>query len=131
MKPVQHQKRAYHFAKHVQGDIVQEAAPQTIDIVSIDHRGRIINVVHLVVRKVNIIVPVCDALLGDKHSIRYRMATGVAVMAVGVSIAKVFGHVANPLLAYSADAIGFGIHAIGMVPFIDHLVERVRHKTGL
>ncbi len=119
-------KPAYHFP--VAAPVV-EPEQQQVDIVSVDRDGKY-RVVHVVLRRINIARPLCDALLGEQHSARYRMGAGVVVMAIGVSIAKVFGHVTMPVVAYGADAIGFGIHALGMVPFIEHLMEQYRARKN-
>jgi hypothetical protein len=123
-------KRAYHFVKQVAEDqqVQQDRREQHLDVLEVDPRTGLIRVIHVVVRRVNFVIPLCDALLGEQHSVRYRMGAGVVVMALGVTLAKTVGHVANPLIAYSADAIGFGIHALGMVPFIDHLIEKFKHR---
>ncbi len=118
-------KRAYHFAKEVATQ--QE---QHLDVVQVDPRTGLIRVVHVVVRKANIAIPLCDLLLGEQHPVKYRMATGVFVMAAGVTIAKTLGHGPYMLVSFAADAVGYALHGLGLVPFVDHLVEKFKHKVS-
>ncbi len=120
-------KRAYHFAKQT-AQAVEAQRDQHMDVVQVDPKTGLIRVVHVVVRKANFAIPLCDALLGDQHPVKYRMATGVFVMAVGVTIAKTMGHGPYFLFSFIADAIGYGLHGVGLIPFVDHLVEKFKHK---
>lgn len=121
-------KRAYHFAKQT-AQAQEEGREQHVDVVQVDPKTGIIRVVHVVIRKANFAIPLCDALLGEKHPVKYRMATGVFVMAVGVTIAKTLGHGPYMLASFLADAVGYGLHGVGLIPFVDHLVEKFKHRV--
>lgn len=43
---------------------------------------RIVRVVRLVITKIDVTRPICDSLLGKKHSHMHRMLTGIGVMAL-------------------------------------------------
>ena len=72
----------------------------------------------------NVIRPICTHLLSENHTPHHRMLVGTAVMTAGVTVAKVFGHSDLMLIAYIGDAVGYGIHALGMTPFIEHLLHQ-------
>ena len=65
---------------------------------------------------------VCQHLIGDNHGPHHRMVAGVGVMAVGVAIAKVGGDVHAFGFHYLADMLGYLVHGIGCVPFVEYLV---------
>ncbi len=121
-------RRAYHFAKTT-AEAQGQQREEHIDVVEVDPRTGLVRVIHVVVRKANLAIPLCDLLLGEQHPVKYRMATGVFVMAVGVTIAKTMGHGPYILVSFLADAIGYGLHGIGLVPFVDHLVEKFKHHN--
>lgn len=77
----------------------------------------------IVVRKVNVITPVAKTLFGPKHKFQHRACIGVIVMAFGVTIAKTAGHMEPLALAVIGDMIGYGVHGLGLVPFLEKLIE--------
>lgn len=82
------------------------------------------NTIHCFVRKINPARPVCDALLGKKHTHIHRMMVGTVVMGTGVLIAKYTGHSEYEVIAYLGDAVGYGIHGLGLTPFLEFLMEK-------
>lgn len=73
--------------------------------------------------KVNFPKYACLHLIGEKHSKGHRMGVGVIVMITGVVIAKSLAGVTVLQINIVGDVIGYMIHAIGAIPFIDHIVE--------
>lgn len=71
----------------------------------------------------NIPKHVCGIAFGKNHSHFSRMAVGLVIGVCGVVIAKSVGHSHNELQAYAGDAIGYGLHGIGLTPYIDYLTE--------
>lgn len=65
----------------------------------------------------------CHATIGREHKTHHRMIAGVVVMAVGVSIAKASGQFESHWVHYVLDGLGYGIHGIGLAPFIESWVE--------
>lgn len=109
-------------------DTSEESAPQSVKVVTVNNTTGAIHVVHVVAARVNIARPICAVLLGENHPAKYRMATGVGVMIVGVAVAKVFGHMVEPI-GYAADLIGYAIHGLGLTPFIEHLAKRIKEAN--
>lgn len=61
----------------------------------------------------------CNHLLGEGHSHRHRMIVGILTMFIGVVVAKV----GSPTLILHCitETLGFGLHAIGAIPFIEYV----------
>lgn len=72
---------------------------------------------------VNLPKYVCHRLVGEDHPKSHRMIAGALVMAVGVIVAKTMAPIHFFQLHILGDIIGYGIHALGAVPFIDHIIE--------
>lgn len=68
---------------------------------------------------------ICSALLGRQHSYRSRMLMGVMVGLSGVVVAKYFGHSTSQYVGYVGDAVGYGLHGMGLTPIIEYLVNVV------
>lgn len=49
-------------------------------------------------------------------------------MVVGVAVAKLAGDVHFLLAHYALDIIGYGIHGLGAVPFIERVIELMREE---
>lgn len=71
----------------------------------------------------------CDHMLGEHHTSKHRMLTGSVVMFAGVMIAKATSHAAYEAIEVGGDLLGYLIHGIGAVPFVDHLIQTVRVTT--
>lgn len=84
------------------------------------------NKVHELIVRVNIIRPICALLLGKHHAHTHRMAVGLAVMSVGVMIAKCEHYFEAVVVKFILDGMGYGIHGIGLTPFIELLSERTQ-----
>jgi len=69
--------------------------------------------------RINVIRPVCNSMFGKEHSLRHRLITGATVAITGVLISKMLGHSENHVLEYAGDAIGYGLHGLGITPFIE------------
>lgn len=78
-----------------------------------------------VVRKLNVTHPVARHLFGREHHAGHRMIVGSIVMVVGVLIAKCAGGVHIFAFEVCIDLVGYGIHGLGLTPFIEHLLEKV------
>lgn len=63
---------------------------------------------------------ICHHLIGPKHTTAHRLIAGLGVMVVGVLVAHssaLFPHYA----AFALDTVGFSIHGLGLVPYIQAL----------
>lgn len=79
-----------------------------------------------IIAKVNVSKTVCDHLLGENHSQGHRMITGVVIGFIGVGISKIPTSI--HLFHYIFDLVGFGVHGIGAVPFIEKIMANSKQK---
>lgn len=88
---------------------------------------------HFVIRKLNVVRPICDIMLGDSHPVQHRFAMGAVIMTMGVALAKSAGHHPVALIAHIGDLIGYSLHGFGLMPFLEHILGKVKeheHKAG-
>jgi hypothetical protein len=119
-------KHFYHVAKPRSEQVAPAQDCEAVEIVHVVRRNGVVKVIHILVSRANIARPICAAMLGKHHSPVHRMAAGVVVMAVGVACAKFFGHMPSSTVAFIGDAVGYGLHGLGLTPFIEHLAEKFR-----
>jgi hypothetical protein len=77
-------------------------------------------------RKVNLIHHLCHAAFGPNHHPAIKYSAGGVIMILGVTVAKFAGEVHFLLAHYALDIIGYGIHGLGAVPFIERVIELMR-----
>jgi hypothetical protein len=112
MLPHQHQRitsrRTYHLQKQVesQPELTKKSGLQVVIV------------------KVNIIRPIASCVFGKNHNTAHRLLAGTVVMAAGVMIAKYVGHSPNEIIAHLGDGVGYGLHGIGLIPFIESIAEK-------
>ncbi len=82
--------------------------------------------IHAVAVRLNVARPLCATLLGHDHKPAHRMTVGIVVMSVGVFIAKASHGIHFEVLAMAVDCVGYGVHGLGLTPFIEWLSERVK-----
>jgi hypothetical protein len=75
--------------------------------------------------KLNIVRPICANLVGKDHGFHHRAVVGVCIMLFGVVIAKTIGHNEQEVIAVLGDTLGYGLHGMGLIPFVEALVEEV------
>lgn len=75
--------------------------------------------------KLNVGRVVCTHMLGKEHSTAHHMIVGAVVMCAGVLIAKTTGHHPNEIIAFFGDAVGYGVHGLGLTPFVEAILVRV------
>lgn len=61
----------------------------------------------------------CTHLFGEKHTAGHRMFTGAVFMVTGVGVSKLFVEI--HVLHFFFDLLGYAIHGMGCLPFIEHL----------
>lgn len=83
-----------------------------------------------IIDKVNVARVACDHLFGEEHTPKHRMGAGFVIMIVGVTVAKVGGGVHALILHFSLDLIGYLIHGIGAVPFIEALIDASKARDA-
>lgn len=62
----------------------------------------------------------CRAALGKDHTVAHRMAAGTVIMVGGVVLSKTT--VPGLDLHLFFDLVGYLIHGIGAVPFVEYLI---------
>ena len=78
------------------------------------------------IKFINLPRELCHFLLGAEHKTSHRMIAGVFVMGCGVGTAKAAVFFTVPLAHISLDMIGYFIHAVGAIPFIEYLMSENR-----
>jgi hypothetical protein len=73
---------------------------------------------------------VAEHLVGSQHKEHHRMLSGLAIMGVGVSIAKSGHYFHTDVIIYLVDLVGYGVHGIGLVPFVEHILEKEHEKDN-
>lgn len=65
----------------------------------------------------------CRHLMGEEHTHWHHMAVGFVVMVLGVIVSKagVLLDTHSIIIHYGGDVLGYGIHGIGLTPFIEFL----------
>jgi hypothetical protein len=115
IRPTMKQKRGaigrYHFAKPANEELLAKAAPAKPMRSSITIR---INLMH----------PICNAIFGKDHSLAHRLTTGAVVALLGVVVAKYAGHSSNAVAGHLGDMVGYGMHALGLEPFIKWIARK-------
>lgn len=79
--------------------------------------------------KINVPKIVCIHMIGENHNETHRMGAGVIVMTCGVLIAHSTAHIF--IIEYIGDIVGYCIHAIGGIPFVEHIIEKVKRTEKM
>ena len=66
---------------------------------------------------------ICDHLVGDKHSQSHRYVVGTVIMSLGVGLTQVVFFWEATAIHIIGDIIGYGVHGLGAVPFIDKFIS--------
>lgn len=74
--------------------------------------------------RINIMHPICNAVFGKGHTLAQRLIVGTLVALIGVGVAKWSGHSTNAVVGHLGDMVGYGMHALGLAPFIEWMAER-------
>ena len=83
----------------------------------------IINLVRVPLRLIS------TGLFGEHHTLTHRCLVGAGVMVVGVNMAHASEFFAIGVIKLTVDGIGYLIHGIGAVPFID-LIHDISNKLS-
>ena len=76
-----------------------------------------------VLKRLHLAKFLCNRLVGKEHKFHMRAIVGIAIMVVGVFIVKNFGHSPDILVAVAGDCVGLGLHGIGLIPFVELLLD--------
>jgi membrane-associated HD superfamily phosphohydrolase len=98
---------------------------------SILNNEKVKKVSRVILANLNVSKVVCNHLISESHSHTHRMIAGIFIMSVGVSISKI--HVAFVVVHFLLDGVGYAIHGIGLIPFVEalskHAGESVKEET--
>lgn len=75
-----------------------------------------------VVKALNFPRVICHWLIGEEHHIAHRLGVGGAVMVAGVVVAG-FAEGTPRFAHVLIEVVGYGIHALGAMPYIEWLIE--------
>jgi hypothetical protein len=65
---------------------------------------------------------ICEHLFGKNHTHGHRIIVGVVIMLVGVTISKGAMMFEGIIVHYLMDAVGYGIHGIGLAPTLEYII---------
>jgi len=94
-----------------------------VNVTAINHR--INSIARVILTNLNISKVVCDHLLDEKHTSVHRMIAGSFIMSVGVGISKI--HVTMVVIHFLLDGVGYAIHGIGLIPYVESLSKYAQH----
>ena len=72
----------------------------------------------------NIPRALADHTFGEQHSEYHRLAFGGVIMLIGVTVAKGSASIHIEAFHYIGDLLGYLIHGIGAVPFVDKIIKK-------
>lgn len=65
---------------------------------------------------------ICNHLLGEEHTLVHRLSVGAIILFCGVCVSKI--HFEAMLFHIIFDGVGYTIHAIGAIPFLEMIVSK-------
>ena len=65
------------------------------------------------------------SLCGKDTPFTHKAITGIFIMLIGVAIAKYVGHSESIVIAIIGDTGGYGLHGIGLIPFVERFIAEV------
>lgn len=72
--------------------------------------------------KINLVKWICTHLISKNHTKEHRMVVGLFVIGIGVCLAKYTARNPHISVQVVGDSIGYLIHAIGSIPYIDYII---------
>lgn len=68
---------------------------------------------------INIPKHITSHIMGKDHTVTHRRMTGGVIMLVGIALVKLSGLLDSFFIHYVADVVGYSMHGLGLVPFIE------------
>jgi hypothetical protein len=69
----------------------------------------------------------CEHAFGEDHTPAHRMGAGLVIMAVGVTTAHGLAVLPFVVAPEVGELLGYLVHGIGTVPFVEAVLARSRH----
>jgi hypothetical protein len=73
---------------------------------------------HFCINKLNASAYVAKHLIGPNHTPRHQKLTGLVIMIIGVAISEACLGINMHIINSIGHVIGYGVHGIGLIPFI-------------
>lgn len=73
---------------------------------------------------------IANHLAGEDHTKSHRRISGGLVMVVGVGITYTAHHVFGGIIGFIGDLVGYGIHGIGLVPFVSEFEKKSKNENN-
>jgi len=75
-----------------------------------------------IISLLNIHKTIANHVVGKNHTVLHRRISGIIVMCIGVGIVKLSLILAEgAMIHYAFDIIGYAVHGIGMIPFVEEV----------
>lgn len=71
---------------------------------------------------------IADHLVGEDHTIIHRRISGGVVMGFGVGVTYVTHHMFGGVIGFIGDLVGYGIHGIGLMPFVSAFEQEKKNE---
>lgn len=81
-----------------------------------------------IVQHIDLIRPLCNHVLGEKHTIVHRKVAGFFTMVGGVVLSIGVSEYAHSF-EIIGHLVGYALHGIGLMPFIEHEAEKISNKN--
>lgn len=85
------------------------------------------------IKYLNLPKVLCQHAIGHHHTVGHRMVAGTTIMGIGVGTAKAAVLFHSLPLHMSLDLVGYLIHGIGAVPFVEYLLDehQEQHRKSI
>lgn len=81
------------------------------------------------ITRVDVVRKLCTHFIGEEHTTFHRKCVGTIIMIVGVGIAKGGSVLPYEIIHFTTETIGFLIHSIGGIPFVDSFISYVSKSS--
>lgn len=89
--------------------------------------NKVNNFSKVIFTNLNVSKVICHHLIDEKHSHTHRMVVGIIIMIGGVGISKISTTIT--VVHFIFDGLGYAIHGIGLIPFVEALSKREEDKN--
>lgn len=76
-----------------------------------------------ILNKICVAKMICNHLISKEHTLIHRCTIGFVIMGSGVMLTKGALFFDSGFIHWFADLVGYGIHGIGAIPFVDSVLK--------